>query len=128
MTAETTADTPRSDAPSLRSVTIELLGGILLTAVVYFEFWHGSMPSVPASVPLFVAVVGGGALGAVGIFVDNRIRTRIRRRTGVLLFVVALLLTIALFPNGLPVVVEVGLLAFGWGNALAAIFVGRSSG
>jgi hypothetical protein len=120
------------DAPSLlRSVGVEMIVAMALTAVVYVQFWDRTVPVAPDLPTAALSFVAGTVVGVLGAFLESRSdRTDALEddvRFGIIM--VALLTAgLFLYPDGFPLPIELGLLVAVWTSILArliAIAAGR---
>jgi len=109
-------------------IALDVLVAALLTGLVWFDYWGGSLPPSPGVAPLVLAVSGGLAVALALVYLDARrpLSARFRSAWGFLLVMAAAVAVgLYLFPSGLPVSMEVGLLVFVWTSSLVRAAVAR---
>lgn len=115
----------RRDSPLVAFVV-----AVIVTGVIFLEFWGGSFPELPGTAAVLLAVGGGIALAAIFVVLDLRFALQQyldRMWIFLPLLVAGLVVGVALFPTGIPVSVEVGLLTLAWADVTirwAVRFVG----
>ncbi|ELZ16276.1 hypothetical protein C478_03667 [Natrinema thermotolerans DSM 11552] len=102
-------------------LVFEFLFALFVGTVVYVEWWDGAVPPLPDTVVLLIAVGSGLALGGMAAVLDDRRTVRTgawRRGLRVAVAVVGggFVLGTIVVPDGLPVAVELGVLAVVWGS------------
>lgn len=112
------ASSTRSIASTERGdVGLNVGVAVLLTALVVVDWWGLAVPALPPMPQLVLAVVGGVGAGiALQVADEREILAPFQERTAVFVLVVvgALAVGFTLFPNGLPVAVEIGVFALLW--------------
>ena len=103
---------------------------VVLTGIVYVEFWDGTVPPLPGTGTLLLAVGVGVAAAVLQLAFEDALEppTVLDNTLAFLLLLgVALVAGFLLFPRGLPVPVEVGMLAWFWASALGrlVLFYGK---
>jgi len=100
-----------------RSIATDVVTAIVVTALVWFEFWEGTVPSSLNTTALLVGILGGVSAAVVGFAIvrSSKFR-RLPRSDGPFLIIMLglVIIGLALFPRGLPVVAEIGLVVFAW--------------
>ncbi|OAQ53132.1 hypothetical protein HTG_09880 [Natrinema mahii] len=109
-------------------LVFESLFALFVAIVVYVEWWEGTIPPLPSATVLAIAVGGGLALGGGASVLDDQRAARPvawRRRLLVTVAVVGggLVLGAAIVPNGVPVAVELGVLALVWGSVVGKLLL-----
>ena len=105
---------------SRRSLAVPVVVALFVTGLVYVDFWGGTLPSLADPVPLAVGAAGGVVVGVAAWYLGTSPDApRVSFRTGLLLMAVAVLAGFLLFPDGLAVPFEVGLVAMGWTDVAA---------
>jgi hypothetical protein len=107
-----------------RSLVSELLVSAFLTILVWFEFWGGRVPLGINATILLIGFIGGISLTIVGLAV--RQRSEVKKLTAndfpfVVIMMGLVLIGLILFPSGLPVTVEIGLIVFIWAWPLGKV-------
>jgi hypothetical protein len=98
-----------------RSVALPQLSlAVFVSGVVYFDFWNGSVPPSPDSATLFASLGAGIAVGGALGYVNSAPGDTLAGFHGLLAVLVVLTIGVVLFPDGLPVAGEIGLLALVW--------------
>ena len=114
-----------------RSIVSDLLVSALLTLLVWFEFWGGRLPAGLNGTVVMTGFVGGGIVTIVGLVVmqTDAVRELVESDITFLISMAGLILIgLVLFPGGLPVAAEVGLLVFIWSWPLGKVAVRRFQG
>lgn len=96
-----------------KSVTISAIIAILATGIIYIEFWNGSVPALPDASILTLGVVGGIVAGALFFYTGTR-STPLEDIPPLAVFLVLGVIVYFLFPDGLPVVAEFGIIVAVW--------------
>jgi|AntRauTorcE11898_2_1112593.scaffolds.fasta_scaffold68367_2 hypothetical protein len=103
---------------------------IVLTGIVYLEFWGATVPPLPGARTLLLALGVGLAAAVLQLAVEDVLEppTVVDNTLAFLLLLgAALVAGLLLFPRGLPVAAEVGMLAWFWATAVGrlALFYGK---
>lgn|GEM_PF-2872070 len=107
-----------------RDVGIDVGIAVLLTILVVVDWWGFAVPALPPTPRLVLAVAGGVVAGVALQVADERgLLAPFQERTVVFVFVVlgALVVGFTLFPNGLPVAVEIGVVALLWAATVTRV-------
>jgi hypothetical protein len=112
-----------------RSRTAVVLA-IVLTGIVYVEFWDGTVPPLPGVGTLVLAVGVGVAASVLQLAFEDVLEppTVLDNTLAFLLLLgAAVAVGLWLFPRGLPVAAEVGMLAWFWTTAIGrlVLFYGK---
>lgn len=106
-------ETGRSETDLSDSIAVSALISVLATGLIYVELWGGSLPDPPAAPTLALTVVAGLLAGACFFYTG----THSTPLEDLPVFGVLLVLTAVaffLFPEGLPVAVEIGIVVAVW--------------
>ncbi|WP_257298604.1 hypothetical protein [Haloarchaeobius sp. FL176] len=103
---------------------------VVLTGIVYLEFWDGTVPPFPGPGTLVLAVGVGMAAAVLQLAFEDALEppTVLDNTLAFLLLLgAAIAVGLWLFPRGLPVAAEVGMLAWFWATAVGrlALFYGK---
>ncbi len=97
---------------------------IVLTGIVYLEFWDGTVPPLPGAGTLVLAIGVGIAAAVLQLAFEDALDppTVLDNTLAFLLLLgAALVVGLWLFPRGLPVAVEFGMLAWFWATAVGRL-------
>lgn len=125
------ATTVEESPGALRSVGVEMMVAMALTAVVYVQFWDRALPAPPDLPIAALSLAAGTIVGGLGAYLDKRSDQTDALEDDVRFgIIVVALLTASLFlyPDGFPLPIELGLLVAVWTSILAqlmAIIAGR---
>ncbi|MFD1646353.1 hypothetical protein [Haloarchaeobius litoreus] len=106
-----------------RSRTAVVLA-IVLTGIVYVEFWDGTVPPLPGAGTLVLAIGVGIAAAVLQLALEDVLEppTVLDNTLAFLLLLgAALVVAFLLFPRGLPVAAELGMLAWFWTTAVGRL-------
>jgi len=112
-----------------RSIVSDLLVSALLTLLVWFEFWGGRLPAGLDVIIIVTGVVGAGIVTIVGLVVKQTGAAQELVENDIPFLIIMLgsiLIGLMLFPSGLPVAAEIGLLVFIWSWPVGKVAVGRA--
>ncbi|MFC4406599.1 hypothetical protein [Haloarchaeobius iranensis] len=103
---------------------------VVLTGIVYLEFWGGTVPPLPGAGTVALAVGVGVAAAVLQLAFEDVLEppTVLDNTLAFLVLLgVALVVGLLLFPQGLPVAVELGMLAWFWATAVGrlVLFYGK---
>lgn len=101
-----------------------ILIALVITGAIFVDFWDSSLPPLPDPVTLFAALGSGIVLAVVLVTLD--VRTNLGgylAHTRILLpiMILGVVLGFALFPGGLPVSVEIGLVTLLWADPIVRL-------
>lgn len=103
------------------SFVFDVLVALLLTGLVWFDFWGGTPPAVGDAASLAFAVAGGVLAAGGLVYLDSQpdLRGHVRNRYSFLvMMVLAVVAVFLVFPDGPSVSMEIGIVAFLWSVAL----------
>lgn len=95
------------------SVTISAIISIIATGIIYVEFWNASVPALPGGPILALGVLGGIVAGATFYYTGTR-STPLEDVPPLAVFLVLGVTVYLLFPDGLPVIAEFGIIIAVW--------------
>jgi len=94
------------------SVTISLLISVTATGLIYFELWNGSVPAF-GTTGTALGTLGGIVAGGIFFYTGTR-STRLEDIPPLAVFITLGIVVYFLFPEGLPVAAELGIIVGVW--------------
>lgn len=116
---------------NLRAIGTDLVLALLVTGFIYAQYWDGSPPEFVTTAGPVISVGGGVLAGIVAVYVDTTPKYR-RALNDPHVFAVVmgslLLVVYVLFPDGVPPLATVLIVAFIWTSVvMRALLVHRTS-
>lgn len=105
-------DDDRRESDVSESVTISLLISVVATGLIYFELWNGSVPAL-GTTGIVLGVLGGIIAGGIFFYTGTR-STPVEDIPPLAVFLALGIVVYLLFPEGLPVAAEFGIIVGVW--------------